>query len=257
MLKLRKPMSAVSAGMLTCALWGMSVPLAASTARINTTAPEANPASSTMGQMSAHMYMTALRPMQPDDQKRADAVVAAAKVALAPYADYHKALADGFHIFMPNVPQRIYHFTSSRNALEAAFHFDPLKPTSLLYKKTPDGNYQLVGAMYTDRLRATDDELNERIPLSIARWHQHVNFCLAPRGERVGYFGPHAKFDMLGSIHTKEACDAAGGRFIPHVFGWMVHVYPFETDPAKIWSVDDGDGHDSMSHSPMPGMNMN
>jgi hypothetical protein len=37
----------------------------------------------------------------------------------------------------------------------------------------------------------------------------------------------------------------------------MVHVYPYETDPDKIWSVDDDDkGHDNMDHSSMPGMKM-
>ncbi|MGC1783740.1 MAG: hypothetical protein WA708_14555 [Acidobacteriaceae bacterium] len=226
----------------------------ASTQRANGENTSAAPA---MGSISGHMYMTALQSPQPGDRQKADVIVAAAKIAMAPYADYHKALADGYHIFLPNVPQRIYHFTNSRNALEAVRRFDPMKPTSLLYKKTRDGNYKLEGAMYTDRLRATEDELNERIPLSVARWHQHVNFCLAPPGERAEYFVPHPKFGMLGSITTKKACEATGGRFIPHVFGWMVHVYPYETDPSKIWSVDDGDGHDSMAHSAMPGMKMN
>jgi hypothetical protein len=111
--------------------------------------------------------------------------------------------------------------------------------------------------MYTDRVTAPESELNERIPLSIAQWHQHVNFCKAPPGQGAAYFGPNAKFGLLGSINTKEACEAASGVFIPHVFRWMVHVYPYETDPKKIWSVDDDDnGHDNMDHSAMPGMNM-
>ena len=99
-------------------------------------------------------------------------------------------------------------------------------------------------------------ELNERIPLSIARWHQHTNFCKAPAGQKAAYFGPNAKFGLLGSIHTREDCEAAGGVFFPHVFGWMVHVYPYESDPGKIWSVDDHDGHDNMDHDAMPDMKM-
>ena len=39
-----------------------------------------------------------------------------------------------------------------------------------------------------------------------------------------------------GSIATEEACDVAGGRWVPQIFNWMVHVYPFEKDPAKIWA---------------------
>ena len=42
--------------------------------------------------MSGHMYMTALRPAKPGDQAKAAAIVSAAKQAMAPYQDYHKAL---------------------------------------------------------------------------------------------------------------------------------------------------------------------
>jgi hypothetical protein len=211
-----------------------------------------------MAHMAGHMYMTVLRPAKPGDQQKADAIVAAAKTAMAPYQDYHKALADGYEIFLPNVPQPQYHFTKYEYGLEARLQFDPGRPTSLLYKKTPDGGYTLVGVMYTDRVDATEDELNDRIPLSVAHWHQHINFCKAPAGEKAAYFGPDAKFGLLGSITTKEACEAAGGVFHPHIFGWMVHVYPNEADAKKIWAVDDDDqGHDNMDHSVMPGMKMN
>ena len=211
-----------------------------------------------MAHMAGHMYMTVLRPAKPGDQQKADAIVAAAKAAMAPYQDYHKALSDGYEIFLPNVPQPQYHFTNYEYGLEARSQFDPGKPTSLLYKKTSDGGYTLVGVMYTDRVDATEDELNDRIPLSIAHWHQHINFCKAPAGEKAAYFGHGAKFGLLGSITTKEACEAAGGVFHPHIFGWMVHVYPNEADAKKIWAVDDDDqGHDNMDHSVMPGMKMN
>ncbi|MGA2850618.1 MAG: hypothetical protein ABSE46_16595 [Terracidiphilus sp.] len=210
-----------------------------------------------MAHMAGHMYMTTLRPIQPGDKAKADAIVAAAKEAMAPYTDYHKALDDGYHIFLPNIPQPQYHFTKIENGRVALTHFDPLKPTSLLYTKTADGGYKLVGAMYTDRVTANENELNERIPLSIAKWHQHVNFCKAPAGHVAEYFGHDAKFGLMGSIHTSEECEAAGGTFLPHVFGWMVHVYPYETDPAKVWSTGDDDaGHDNMDHSAMPGMQM-
>jgi hypothetical protein len=211
-----------------------------------------------MAHMAGHMYMTTLRPTKAGDSQKADAVVAAAKQAMAPYQDYRKALADGYTIFLPDVPQPQYHFTKHEYGFQAAFQFDPLKPTSLLYKKTADGGYKLVGVMYTDRMRASQDELDERIPLSIARWHQHINFCKAPKGQEAAYFGPDAKFGLRGSITTEEACNAAGGEFHPHLFGWMVHVYPYETDPRKVWSVDDDDqGHDNMDHAAMPGMQMN
>jgi hypothetical protein len=222
---------------------------------------DAAPSGSTSGgmaHMSGHMHMSAPRPIQPGDRQRAAAIVDAAKQAMASYQDYKKALADGYRIFLPNIPQPQYHFTKYEFGREALTHFDPLKPTSLLYRKTADGGYTLVGVMYTDRVDAPESELNDRIPLSISRWHQHVNFCKAPPGQFAAYFGPDAKFGLLGSISTQAECDAAGGSFRPHLLGWMVHVYPYETDPAKIWSVEDDDhGHDNMDHSAMPGMQSN
>jgi hypothetical protein len=251
---------AALAGLALCATLGLAH------AQERTPAPgeAASPAVSSAGtpgramaHVPGHMLMTAPRPLRPGDQERADAVVRAAIAAMEPYRDFHKALADGYRIFLPNVPQPQYHFTKAAYALDARSRFDPAKPTSLLYRRTGDGGYELVGAMYTDRVDASEDELDGRIPLSVAHWHEHVNFCKAPPGQVAAYFGPDAKFGLLGSINTKDACEQAGGRFIPHVFGWMVHVYPYESDPKKVWSTDDDDhGHDNMDHSDMHDMKM-
>ena len=188
--------------------------------------------------MSPHMKMTAMRPLRAGDQQRADEIVLAAKAVLQRYADYHDALADGFRIFLPNRKQKMYHFTNGWYAMEAAYGLNPEHPTSLLYEKTDDGGYKLIGVMYTAPARVNADELDERVPLSIARWHEHVNFCAAPKGREREYFGPNAKFGLLGSITTEQECTAAGGRFRPQIFGWMVHVYPNEKTQGAIWSVE-------------------
>lgn len=184
--------------------------------------------------MGAHMKMTASRPEAPGDEARAAKIVEEVRPAIAKYKDYRVALNDGFKIFMPNIPQDHYHFTNYTNALEAQVMFDATKPTSLLYKKV-DGEYELEGVMYTAPRRFNEDQLNERIPLSIAHWHEHVNFCLPPKGISMVQ-ADWGQFGMRGAIVTQDACDAAGGRWIPIVFGWMVHVYPYESDPAKIWA---------------------
>jgi len=187
--------------------------------------------------MGPHMKMTDLRAMQPGDQEKADEVVKAARAVVEKYKDYRVALADGYKIFLPNVPQKVYHFSNFWYSMQARDSFDPSKPPSLLYEKDGDG-YKIVGVMYTARKDATEDELNARIPLSIAQWHAHVNFCVAPWSQRAEGMQPNPKFGAAGSIATKDACDAAGGRFLPQVFGWMVHVYPMEKTQAEIWSVE-------------------
>ena len=183
--------------------------------------------------MDAHMYMTTLRPPNADDQKRAEEIVDVLRKSIDKYKDYRLALAEGFQIFLPNIPQEHYHFTNYRYGAEAAFTFDPSHPTSLLYKKV-NGGYELEGAMFTARKKATEEELNERVPLSVARWHKHVNLCLPPKGTRLQDVDLKV-FGLRGSIATEEGCSEANGRWIPQIFGWMVHVYPYETDPAKIW----------------------
>lgn len=187
--------------------------------------------------MGSHMKMTSLRPLQPGDQQKADQVVEAARTVAAKYQDYKVALADGYKIFLPNVPQKQYHFTNYWNAFYAGNHFDPSRPTSLLYEKVGD-NFKLIGVMYTAKKDAGEDELNSRIPLSIAQWHAHVNLCMPPRDRQREALPPNAKFGFAGSIATKEECDTAGGKFLPQVFGWMVHVYPFEQKAEEVWAVD-------------------
>jgi hypothetical protein len=187
--------------------------------------------------MGPHMKMTALRPSKPSDAARAQQVVEGARKASEKYTDYHTALADGFQIFHPEVQQKMYHFTNYSYAVEARFRFNPEHPTSLLYEKHGD-DYKLIGVMYTAPKRMTEDQLDERIPLSVAQWHEHVNFCAPPQDKRKELLSPHPQFGLRGSITTQEVCDAAGGTFHPVIFNWMVHVYPFEKDQAGIWSVE-------------------
>jgi hypothetical protein len=182
--------------------------------------------------MGPHIRMTAPRPQTPEDLARADALVRAFRTALEKYKDYRVAIADGYQPFLPQLPQRQYHFTNYWHGFLEAFTFDPARPTSLLYKKTPEG-YELVGAMYTMPKNATEEQLNERVPLSVARWHAHVNLCRPPKGQAAR--ADWTKFGLAGSISTPQACAENGGRFTPQIFGWMVHVYPFESSPENLW----------------------
>jgi len=198
------------------------------------------------GPMAAdlHMVMTPVWPLAPGDSARAESVVVEVRRAMAKYQDVRQAVADGYKAFFPNVPQPVYHYTSRANGLAARRGFDVTRPTSLLYRPDGNGGFTLIGVMYTAPRSASLEELNRRIPLSIARWHEHVNWCVPPLGARRRWaetqdgarvFGPRSP------IASREACDAVGGRFVPHLFGWMVHVQAFAgDDPAVIWSHEEG-----------------
>ena len=186
-----------------------------------------------------HMLMTGPRAANPADSARAARLVVEIRADLAKYKDVSVARAAGFKEFLPNVPQPVYHFTNLSWAFEEAFRFDPARPSSLLYRRNRDGSFMLIGAMYTEPRRASEADLDKRIPLSVTHWHQHVNWCIPKAGDLKSWrdstdgkpvFGPHSP------IATAAACDAVGGRFIPHIFGWMVHANVFASDdPAVIW----------------------
>ena len=196
-----------------------------------------------MAAMEHHMCITPLRPVQSGDEERARAVVAQVKAAIEKYKDYKKALADGYVIGNPKVVQPQYHFTNDAYVRLADKEFDPTKPSSLLYWHSATERYRLEGVMFTDHLVATEDELNRRIPLSIARWHKHTNFCAAPANKVQEYFGEHPKFGMFGSIYTKEACEKEGGQFFPVLFSWMIHVFPYEDNLKDVFSMNDDIPH--------------
>jgi hypothetical protein len=195
-----------------------------------------------------HMEMTPKRISSHADSVRATKIAAELKQAITKYQDTAAAVADGYKMFLPNVKtQRVYHFTNNRLAFLAAFTFNPKKPTSLLYKRGAGGKLQLVGAMYTMPKSATLRQLNDRLPLSIARWHRHVNWCLPRKGDDARWAEQKNGYPVFGPtspIETKAACDAVHGDFYQSVFGWMLHANVYEGhDLGSIFSDDVGPGH--------------
>jgi hypothetical protein len=195
-----------------------------------------------MAAMEKHMAYSATRPLLAADSVRAMQIVNELRQAIVKYQDVRVAEADGYKMFAPeirNQPQ--YHFTKSWNAMRNQLGFDPARPTSLLYKKDAQGRLVLTGAMYTASRRTSQDELDRRVPLSVARWHRHVNWCVPRRLEKDRWSETHGGRPLFGplGVATKDECDAVGGRFIPQAFGWMVHANVFAgNDMRSIWHDD-------------------
>jgi hypothetical protein len=195
--------------------------------------------------MMKHMALTPARRPTRADSTRALQVAADLKRAISKYKDTAAAVAAGYKMFLPNVKtQKVFHFTSTARGFKEAFRFNDEEPTSLLYKRGVDGNLQLIGAMYTMPKRASLEKLNDRIPLSIAHWHKHVNWCLPKLGQQARFTERDSagtpKFGPESPVATKAACDAVGGRFYASPLGWMVHVNVFEgMDLAMIFGDED------------------
>jgi hypothetical protein len=195
--------------------------------------------------MMRHMELTPVRTPTHADSVRAMEVAAELKRAIAKYQDTAVAVVDGYKMFAPKIKnQPVFHFTKSANAIGEVFRFNSEKPTSLLYKRAADGTFHLVGAMYIMPKRARLNQLNDRIPLSIARWHKHVNWCVPKLGEQSRWAEQHQGLPVFGPaspIATKELCDAVHGTFHESPLGWMVHANVYEgTDLATIWGDEHG-----------------
>ena len=201
----------------------------------------ANPKSGTGGDwkstaMARHMAYSSARPLTAADSARASHVINELRQAIAKYNDVKLAEADGYKMFAPhlkNQPQ--YHFTKGWNAIRNQWGFDPARPTSLLYKKNSQGEFVLIGAMYTASKRTSEDELNERVPLSVARCTvgEMVQPALrnkeAVRSTRWAPIRPAGRRDRKSA--TRRGLSSAA-------FGWMC-TRPIRGQRFKSSGTDD------------------
>jgi hypothetical protein len=207
-----------------------------------------------MARMSMHMAYSSPRSMMAADSAKAAGVINELRQAIAKYQDVSVAEADGYKMFAPQIKnQPQYHFTKKWNAIRNQFGFDPARPTSLLYKKDAQGQFHLIGAMYTASRGMSEEDLNARVPLSIARWHRHVNWCIPARRAKERWTETENGRPVFGplGVATREECDAADGRFIPQAFGWMLHANTFAGNDLKsIWHDDHMDHDHAMMSEP-------
>jgi len=207
-----------------------------------------------MTAIAKHMAYSSARPLTVQDSARAAYVINELRQAIVKYQDVKVAEADGYKMFAPelkNQPQ--YHFTKGWNAIRNQFGFDPARPTSLLYKKKSNGEFELIGAMYTAPKHTSEEDLNERVPLSVARWHRHVNWCVPARHAKQRWYETSDGRPIFGplGVATKDECKAANGRFIPQPLGWMLHANAFAgNDLRSIWHDDHMDHDHAMMGDP-------
>lgn len=195
------------------------------------------------GENSPHMRLTPTRRPNAKDQEKADELARAIKAGIARYANIEAAEADGYRPFPPDPSGlRIVHYVSLQRSWQESFQINPSEPGSLLYERQPDGSLRLIGAMLTAPAEASELDLDERVPLSVTRWHLHTNICV-PRpiwdGEQWAMEdNGRPRFGPESVIASLSECDTVGGDFWPTAFGWMAHAYVFADNPEDIWNPE-------------------
>ena len=207
-------------------------------------APELGPAiNGLLSDTTSHMRMAERRVASSADSVRAARIVSDSRAALSRYTDVAIAEHEGYVKFLPWLEEQdVYHYNNIQNVFSTISTFDATKPSSLLYRKM-NGKLALIGAMYTAMPGSTPDQLDARLPLGVAHWHEHVNFCgPQPETVRASKVVDGIAVARWLAITSRADCTAAGGRFVPRLFGWMAHVYMFGgNDPLTIWGGEHAD----------------
>lgn len=187
--------------------------------------------------------MTHLAPPDPDDALKGEWLVNELRRHTAPYRDVRQAIADGYRSFPPepDSTMRVIHFVHRQRSAREQQRTDVRAPGALLYERT-DSGLRLVGAMFTAPVSAPLEELNRRVPLSLTQWHLHQNICVPKpvwneRQWRRRAADGRPLFGPGSPTRSEQSCEQAGGRFLPTVFGWMVHIHMNAHDPADIWNA--------------------
>ncbi|MGH9026139.1 MAG: hypothetical protein ACRDWD_08490 [Acidimicrobiia bacterium] len=121
----------------------------------------------------------------PEQQARADDLVAETEDALVRWEDPAVAIEDGFRsIGDGRRPNGYEHYI---NTAYLASHdvLDPEHPESLVYQKGADGSSTLVSAMYILPPGSTMDDV-PAIGGPLTPWHDHDNLCWSPDGRIAG-----------------------------------------------------------------------
>jgi hypothetical protein len=163
-----------------------------------------------------HMSFTAARPASSADSAKALAVVHALRSAISRYPTLAAAESAGYRSRLPQAMQqrrRMLHVARPKSRAGTG-EFDPASPQALLYRRDERGRFLLAGAMFVAPQGATEDDLDAGIPLSVARWHRHLDVCRGPGGEMKPRYR---------RATTASACETLGGWFRDES-RYMVHV---------------------------------
>jgi hypothetical protein len=240
------------------------------------------------------VLMTRLAAPSRADSVRGDSLARAMRAGIERYRDVREAVRAGYKPFpaAPDTMMRIIHYVHTGRSRREASRLVAGEPGALLFERVsriPHGaapthapagdphaahaahaghgapsaaagdSLRLVGAMYTAPVDASLETLHARVPLSMTQWHLHRNVCVPrPVWDKTAWArrdsSGRALFGPGGAIVSEGACDAARGRFLPTVFGWMAHIHVFADDPADVWNAmyghEHGDAHDHGAHGP-------
>jgi len=128
----------------------------------------------------------------PEQQARAENLIAVTLLRLPKYSDYHAAERDGF-VSIGDAVTGDEHFVKQAYFNDGRI-LDPDYPESLVYKPHPDGTKTLAAAMY---MMPPDTKWSDIPDIGgpLTQWHIHDNLCFTTDGKVAGLTNPDGTCD--------------------------------------------------------------
>ena len=145
----------------------------------------------------------------PQEQARAENLIAITLIRLPHFADYKTAEAEGYHS-IGDAFTGFEHFVNWKS-IDDDVILDPDHPESLVYS-TAGGKRTLVSAMFMLAPPATLEDVPD-IGGSLTQWHIHDNLC---------YGGPEDAPTVAGTTNADGTCPSGLRQFTPVP---MIHVW--------------------------------
>jgi hypothetical protein len=160
------------------------------------------------------------RDATPAERVAANDLIAAARRALAPYADINVAAADGYNV--KGIVGIDFHAANPANENDGRI-LDVAHPETLVYAVAPDGRPVLMGAMF---LMPKIGEPGPAIggPLTVWHAHQHVCISLTPPG-------------LAGLLSPLGMCPV--GTIDLALTAEMIHIWIVPGAPEPFGDLDD------------------
>ena len=147
--------------------------------------------------------------VSPEEQARAENLIAITLAELPQFADYKYAESQGFRSIGDGFTGD-EHFINRTNMADGKM-LDPDYPESLVYKPNPDGTKTLTAAMFMAEPGVTLETV-PNVGGKLTQWHIHNNLCFTVEG------------DVRGLTNPDGSCTAplVKGNEAPMIHVWIV-----------------------------------
>ncbi len=169
-------------------------------------------------------------------------VVAAVKASIREIQDYKNAIADGYLRGNPEVKQTWLPLQqwSLRTRGRPALRPHRNQPRCSTLRPPTPGGFKPKGVMLPPSSNATESELNDRIPLSMAHWRISTSISVVRMPAKVkGVFRRSPEVRHV-RVNDSQQGKRVRRRMEPGYFRtsstWMIHVFPYEDDAWRISS---------------------